>query len=56
MRAREAVEVGGVNLQSKVVAVALRRRSQAASRASIAHVGGDGGISRHAVPPPPPSW
>jgi len=28
-----------VNLRSKVVAVALWRRSKAASRASIAHVG-----------------
>jgi len=32
-----------VNLRSKVVAVALSRRSKAASRASIALVGGDRG-------------
>jgi hypothetical protein len=39
MRARAVVEVGGVNLQSKAVAVALSHRSKAARRASIALVG-----------------
>ena len=45
MPAREVVEVGGVNLQSKVVGgfVAPLEGGQAARRASIALVGGDGG-------------
>jgi hypothetical protein len=43
MRAREVVEVGGVNLQSKVVGglVAPLEGGQTARRASIALVGSD---------------